>query len=68
MIRCFHIDLDGINGYDHWEEYVIDDWMLTEKEMFADVRHALKELHGGHADVWEVDDNGDETLYAEIEV
>lgn len=67
-MKFFNIDLDGINGYDWWEDYVVDNDELTEKEMFEDVRHGLKELGGGHADIWETDDDGNETLYAEIEV
>ena len=65
MIRYFNIDLDGIDGYDHWEDYVVDDDILTEDEMFEDVRQGLRELGGGHADIWNSDTD---ELFAEIEV
>lgn len=67
-MQFFNIDLDGIDGFDCWEDYVVDNDEITEKEMFEDVRHALKELGGGHADIWKTDDDGNEMLYAEIEV
>ena len=67
-MRFFNIDIDGIDGFDHWENYVVDDDELTEEEMFKDVRYALMELSGGHADIWETDDDGNEMLFAEIEV
>ena len=67
-MKIFNIDLDGIDGFNSWEDYIVDDDMVTEKEMFEDVRYGLKELGGGHGDIWEVDDDGNETLYAEIEV
>lgn len=67
MIRYFNIDLDGIDGYEHWEDYVVDDDILTEHEMFEDVRFALKELNGGHADIWTADTD-EEILWATIEV
>ena len=68
MIRSFNIDFDCFDWCGHWEDYVIDDWMLTDEQMFEDVRGVLEELGGGHADIWETDDNGNETLYLEIEV
>lgn len=63
MSASFSIDFDGIDDYEHWDEYItgID---CTEKDMFEDVRATLKELGGGHADIW--DEDGE--LYAEIEV
>lgn len=66
MIKCFNIDLDGINSYKHWEDYVIiENDHSAEKIMFDDVRAGLKELGGGHADIWDADTD---ELYAEIEV
>lgn len=67
-MRFFNIDIDGIDGFDHWEDYVVDDDEITEKEMMEDVRAMLKELNGGHADIWETDDDGNEMLFAEIEM
>ena len=67
MIRHFNIDFDGIDGDDHWEDYTVDDDLVTEDVMFEDVRFALKALNGGRADVW-VADSDDDILWAVIEV
>ncbi len=64
MTRYFNIDLDGNNGYEHWADYPVCEVSgYTEKGMFEDVRLGLKELGGGHADIWDENDE----LYAEIE-
>ena len=67
MIKYYNIDLDGIDGYDHWEDYTVntDDIFTDEVAMCADVRAGLRELGGGHADIWDADTD---KLYAEIEV
>ena len=68
MNKYYLICVDGINGYDEWNCYVAEEntgYAITEDEMFGDVRQALKELGGGHADI--IDDETDE-LFAEIEV
>lgn len=66
MTKYYNINLDGINGHEHWDYYVVcPEDNLTEKEMFEDVRAELKELGGGHADIWDADTD---ELYAEIEV
>ena len=65
MERYFHIYLDGIDGYDEWLEYLVSDETVSEKEMMEDVRQGLQELGGGHADIYDADE---EEFYAEIEV
>lgn len=68
MEKWYSICADGINGYDQWHCCVKeenDGFAMTENEMFEDVRQCLKELGGGHADIW--DEDTDE-LFAEIEV
>ena len=66
MKRYFYICLDGVDAYEEWGFYVVDEENgLTEKIMFEDVRAGLKELGGGHADIF--DEETDE-LYGEIEV
>ena len=65
MIKYYNVDLDGIDGYDHWEDYPVGPDTVTEKEFFDDVRAGLKELGGGHADIWDADTD---ELYGEIEV
>lgn len=60
MFEGFEVDLDCWDGYEHWSGCVYE----TEKEFFDDVRAALKEMSGGHADIWDADGE----LYAEIEV
>lgn len=62
-MRNFNIDLDGINGYEHWE-YTVG-VVVSESEMIEDVRAGLKELGGGHADIWDADTD---ELFAEIEI
>lgn len=66
MTKYYNIDLDGIDGYDHWNDYpVCPENGYTEKAMFDDVRGGLEELGGGHADIWDADTD---ELYAEIEI
>lgn len=66
MTKYYNIDLDGIDGYEHWEFYpVCSRTNCTEKDMFEDVRAGLKELGGGHADIWDADTG---ELYGEIEI
>lgn len=66
MARCFNIEFDGINGCDHWDEYWISYTVPSaEEEMIEDVRSGLKELGGGHADIFDAETD---ELFAEIEV
>ena len=46
-------------------EYEVDGIETTEKIFFDDVRAGLKELGGGHADIYDADTD---RLYAEIEI
>ena len=66
MARCFNIELDGINGCDHWDEYWISyATPSAEEEMFENVRNSLAELGGSHANIWDADTD---KLFAKIEV
>lgn len=66
MTKYYNIDLDGIDGYTHWDSYpVCPETGYTEKAMFDDVRGGLEELGGGHADIWDADTD---ELFAEVEV
>lgn len=65
MERYFHIYLDGINDYDEWLDYLVSDDTVSEKEMFEDVRQGLREIGGGHAEIFTADDG---ELYGEIEI
>lgn len=66
MTKYYNIDLDGIDGYEHWNDYLVcPENGDTKKIMFKDVRAGLEELGGGHADIWDADTD---ELYTEIEV
>ena len=65
MSKFYVIELDGIDGCDTLYEYEVDGVETTDKIMFDDVRGGLKELGGGHADIWDADTD---EFYAEIEV
>ena len=66
-MKYYNIEFDGNDGYDCWNDYPVsdDEDMYTEKDMLEDVRQGLKELGGGHADIWDTDTD---ELFAEIEV
>ena len=66
MTKYYNIELDGIDGFVYWDYYpVCPETGYTEKGMFDDVREGLKELGGGHADIWIADTD---EFYAEVEV
>ena len=65
MERLFNIYLDGIDGYDEWLEYPVDYVDTTEEIMMDDVRGGLEELGGGHADIYDAEND---ELFADIEV
>ena len=68
MGQCYLICADGFDGYEEWYCDVAEEnngAAMTEKEMFGDVRQCLKELGGGHADIFNADTD---ELFAEIEV
>lgn len=63
MSKEYWVCADGICGYEEYPYYVDDDF--SEDEMLEDVRANLKELEGGHADIF---DTETDELFAEIEV
>lgn len=68
MEKEYFICADGIDGYEEWPCYVATEntgRCMTEDEMFGDVRQCLRELGGGHADIW---DTETDELFAEVEV
>lgn len=65
MSNFYIIYLDGINGFETWDNYEVDGTETTHKIMLEDVRAGLKELGGGHADIFDMDTD---KFFEEIEI
>lgn len=66
MTKYYNIDLDGMDGYEHWDDYpVCPENGYTEEDMLTDVRGGLEELGGGYADIWDADTD---ELFAAIKI
>ncbi len=54
MFEYYDVYLDGINDYDEWMSYEVDESDLYSnfQAMIEDIKCALREMGGGHADIY----------------
>ena len=62
-MKNVYVNLDGFDDYQQWESTIGP--LFSIDDLIEDVRAGLKELGGGHADIWDAETD---ELISEIEV